>query len=147
MGNNFIKVRSVKDIILSLSIILVGVILVIISVSEGANMGGYALIILGAVLTIFLKSGYCNTATKKVYNKKEFLFAGEMRASIVSALKSNPELIKLSESGKGQVLKLIIFYSKSSGNAFVQLYEYVPYEYKACTDMYDFEIGKVSKLL
>ena len=70
-----------------------------------------------------------------------------MRTVICDALKSKPETIDLNEANKGNALKLDLFYSKSNGKAYMQLYEYVPYRYEPCSLMYEYEIAEVQKLI
>ena len=70
-----------------------------------------------------------------------------MNAPISSALASKPESIDLGEANKGNAVKLDIYYSKASGKAYVQLFEYIPYKYEPCTKMYEYKIGNIEKLI
>ena len=70
-----------------------------------------------------------------------------MKGSIMSALSSTPNSIELSKNGESQALKLELFYSKKSGKAYLQLFEYIPYQYEVCSEIYEYEISKVDKLL
>ena len=70
-----------------------------------------------------------------------------MNAAITSALESKPETIDLTEADKGNAVKLDIYYSKSAGKAYLQLFEYIPYKYEPCSKMYEYEINKVEKLI
>lgn len=147
MKKNFIKVRSVRDIVISSLCIIAGCFLVAVPTADSAILTGYALIVLGILLGILLKSDYKDVETKERYNKKEFSFLGNMKNSILSALLSSPGSIQMSEEGKGQVLLLKMYYSKSAGKANLQLFEYVPHQYEPCSEMYEYEIGKVDNLL
>lgn len=148
MGKNFIRVRSIKDIVVFTTLILVGILLTTLPDAVGANLGGYMLIALGLLLAIVLKTSYRDVATQEIYSKKEFSFLGEMKEPILSALaSSNPEAIALSEDGKGQVLKLHLYYSRKTGKAYLQLFEYIPHEYEPCSAQCEFNIGSVAKLL
>ena len=53
----------------------------------------------------------------------------------------------LSEEDKGNAIRLDVYYSKASGKAYLQLFEYVPYKYEPCTKVYEYEIAKVGKLI
>lgn len=147
MKKNFIRVRSTKDIVIFSLLIIAGGILALIPGVDSLNLGGYSLIVVGAVLALFLKSGYKDADTKELYVRKEFLFPKEMKVAILTALFSNPNSIELSKNGESQALKLELFYSKASGRAYLQLFEYIPYQYEACSEIYEHEISKIGKLL
>ena len=56
MNQQFIKVRSIKDIIISSSFILVGFILTLLSLGTGVILAGCTLIVVGVILALSLKS-------------------------------------------------------------------------------------------
>ena len=147
MEKIFIRVRSAKDIVIFSLLIIAGCILAVIPGTDTLNLGGYCLIVIGAALALFLKSGYMNVDTKELYARKEFLFPKEMKVAILTALFSNPNSIELSKNGDSQALKLELFYNKTSGKAYLQLFEYIPYQYEVCSEIYEHEISKVDKLL
>ena len=147
MKKNFIRVRSTKESVIFSLLIIAGGILALIPGVDSLNLGGYSLIVVGAVLALFLKSGYKDADTKELYVRKEFLFPKEMKVAILTALFSNPNSIELSKNGESQALKLELFYSKASGKAYLQLFEYIPYQYEACSEIYEHEISKIGQLL
>ena len=124
MEKTLIRVRSIKDIVIFTSLILAGVILMLV-----------------------LKSAYKDTETGMKYQKKEHYFQQAMNASISSALASRPESIDLAEADKGNAVRLDIYFSRSSGMAYLQLFEYVPYKYEPCSKMYEHQLEKVEKLI
>lgn len=147
MKKNFIRVRSTKDIVIFSLLIIAGGILALIPGTDTLNLIGYCLIVVGAVWALFLKSGYKDADTKELYVRKEFLFPKEMKVAILTALFSNPNSIELSKNGESQALKLELFYSMASGKAYLQLFEYIPYQYEMCSEIYEHEISKIGKLL
>ena len=70
-----------------------------------------------------------------------------MNAPISAALASRPESIDLSEAEKGNAVKLDIYYSKASGKAYMQLFEYVPYKYEPCSKIYEYDLARVENLI
>ena len=70
-----------------------------------------------------------------------------MNAAICSVLESKPESIDLSEEDKGNAVKLDVYYSKAIGKAYLQLFEYVPYKYEPCSQMYEHHISRIEKLI
>lgn len=147
MEQKFIKVRSIKDIVKFTSLIAIGLILTLISNVVEVYLAGYALISIGVVLGFFLKSGFKDIEMQEIYFKKEFLFSENMKTSILSALASSPELIDISQENKGQAIILQMFYGKTSGKAYLQLFEFVPHQYVPCSEVYEYEISKIANLL
>lgn len=147
MKNRFFKVHSVKDIIISASILITGVALVVIPEAESAVIGGYILVVIGTILGFLLRSEYKDSQTKERFLRKELLFLAEQKASILTALEKSPNTINLAKEGEGQALRLEIFYSKKAGIALLQLYEYIPHRYIACSEVYEYGLDKVDKLL
>ena len=105
------------------------------------------MIAIGIILLCLLKSNYKNIETRDIFLKKEFFFAGDMKASILSALSKNPISIDLSAEGKGQVLMLKVYYSEMSCKAYLQLFEYIPHQYEPCSEEYEYDIEKITNLL
>ena len=147
MEKTFIRVRSAKDIITSVSLIIIGAALVTLPTGAGINIAGFCLIFAGIILAFTLKSDYMDAETGERYRKKEHYFQQAMNPVIASALVSSPESIDLREADKGSSVKLDIYYSKPSGKAYLQLFEYIPHNYEPCSKQYEHEICKVEKLI
>lgn len=147
MEKKFVKVRSVKDIAIFFLLIITGCFLASISEFVGVNIIGFALIISGFIFAFVLRDVYKDVETGEKYLRKELLFKPEMKCAILSVIGSAPETITLSEEGKGQVVRLEIYYGKSSGKAYLQLFEYIPHQYEPCSEMYEYDIDKVKELI
>lgn len=147
MEKAFIRVRSIKDITIFVSLALVGTILTALPIGDAANIAGFFIIVAAGILAFVLKSAYKDIDTNEKYLKKERYFQQTMHAAISSAIASNPDSVDLSEEDKGNALRLDIYYSKSSGKAYLQLFEYIPYTYQPCTRVHECEISKASKLI
>ena len=146
MEKTFIRVRSIKDIIISVSIAIVGITLTALPIGEAAHIAGFFILFAAGILAFVLKSAYQDADTNEKYHKKERYFQHAIQAEISAAIASTPDSVDLSEEDKGNALRLDIYYSKSSGKAYLQLFEYVPYTYQPCTKMYEYELSKTSKL-
>ena len=70
-----------------------------------------------------------------------------MNPVILSALESKPDSIDLTQVDKGRSIRLDVYYSKSTGKAYLQLFEYIPYRYEPCSKTYEHEVEKVYKLI
>ena len=147
MEKEFIRVRSVKDIVITSSLIITGSICVALPTSQSINVLGFFMIFAGLILSLILKSGYKDEETGERYSKQEHYFQQAMHSAITSVLGSKPESIDLCEAEKGNAIKLDIYYSKTSGKAYLQLFEYIPYRYEPCSQVYEHQIGKVEKLI
>lgn len=147
MEKTFIRIRSTKDIIISTSLIILGCILLELPDGEALNITGFFLLLVGCILAAVLKSGYKDTETGEKYLKKERYFQQAMNAEISSAIASEPESIDLSQEDKGNAVRVDVYFSKSAGKAYVQVFEYVPYRYEPSSKMYEYEIPKVAKLI
>ena len=147
MEKKFTRVRSIKDIVIFISLLILGSILVAAPTSDAVNITGFFMIFAGAILALVLKTGYKDNETNDKYQKIERYFQQAEYAAISSAIASKPDSVNLSEENKGNALKLDIYFSKATGKAYIQLFEYVPYTYQPCSKMYEYEISKVAKLI
>lgn len=146
MEKTFERVRSIRDIVIFVSLVVLGSILIALPTSASINITGFFLIFAGLILALVLKTGYKDEDGGK-YQKKERFFQQAMNAEICAALASKPDSVDLSEEDKGNAIRLDIYSCKSSGKAYIQLFEYVPYRYEPCSKMYEYELSKVSKLI
>lgn len=147
MKTQFIKVRTTKDITIFTSLILIGVILIALPTQMGATIAGATLAIIGIVLIPLLKSGYRHRDSTETYRKLEHYFQQTKKSSLTSAISSKPETIELPKEQGSNALRLDIYFSRSANKAYVQLFEYVPYEYEPCTEIYEYEASRVENLI
>lgn len=147
MNKEFKRVRSTKDITISAVLTIAGAMLVALPTSASINIAGFFMIFAGIILFLTLKTAYKDTATAIRYCKKEHFFAQSMRQEVLDAIASNPESVILTEEDKGNGIRLDIYYSKESGKAYIQLFEYIPYKYEPCSRIYEFDLNKVTKIL
>ena len=147
MEKTFIKVRSTKDIAISASLTILGAVLVALPTSTSINILGFFMIFAGIILALALKSGYKDVETGEKFCKVERYFAQSMRQEIASALAARPGSVNLQEENKGNGIRLDVYYSKSLGKAYVQLFEYIPYKYEPCTSLYEHALNNVGNLI
>lgn len=147
MKTQFIKVRTTKDITIFTSLILIGAILITLPTQMGATIAGATLAIIGITLIPLLKSGYRHRDSSETYRKLEHYFQQTKKSSLTSAISSKPETIELPKEQGSNALRLDIYFSRSANKAFVQLFEYIPYEYEPCTEIYEYEASRVENLI
>lgn len=147
MEKKFIKVRTITDIIIALVLLTAGIALVILPTSVAANIFGCSLSFIGLLLLICLKSGYRDADTGENYRMKIKYFPNTSKECILSALKNKIEDIDMSEEDKGTALMINVFYNKESQRAFICLYEYIPYQYHAISETYEYPADRIIKLI
>lgn len=147
MKKEFIRVRSVKDIIIFVSLIVAGGILIALPTGAGLNITGFFLIFAGLILAMVLRTAYKDVDTGEIYSKNELYFQQAMHADILSAIQSGSASVDLTKEGMGNALKLDIYYSRSTGKAYLQMFEYVPYKYEPCSVIYEYETAKIADLI
>lgn len=147
MKTQFIKVRTTKDITIFTSLILIGAILIALPTQMGATIAGATLAIIGIALIPLLKSGYRDRDSTETYRKLEHYFQQTKKSSLTSAISSKPETIELPKEQGSNALRLDIYFSRSANKAYVQLFEYIPYEYEPCTEIYEYEASRVENLI
>ena len=148
MEKTFTRIRSTKDIAISSTLSIAGITLVALPTSVSVNLIGFFMIFAGIIMLLFSKTGYKDTETGIRYCRTERFFPQSMRSDIESQLESHKKGtgILISEEGKGNGLRLDIYKNKKSGNAYVQLFEYVPYKYVPCTKVYEYDIDTITAL-
>ena len=147
MEKTFFRVRSVKDIVIFVSLLVLGSVLVALPTGAGINITGFFMIFAGIILALVLKSGYKDMETGEMYCKKEHYFQQAMNSPVSAAIAVKPESVDLSQADKGNAVRLDVYYSKSSGMAYLQLFEYIPYKYEPCSRIYEYELAEVGKLI
>ena len=147
MEKTFVRVRSVTDIVVDLILVVSGGILIALPTSPSVNITGFLMICTGLIFVLTLKTGFKDQETGENYLKKEHYFQHIMCAQIAAAIASRPNAVDLSAEDKGNSVRLDIYFSKTSNKAYIQLYEYIPHSYEPYSEMYEYELEKVNKLI
>lgn len=147
MEKNIIKVRSTKDISIAISLLIIGLLLVTLPLGTGVNLSGFLFIVTAAISALMLKSGYKDSQTGDIYTRKEIYFPQTMRTEILSAIGTNPESITSAVGSNANNLKMEIYINRTKEKALLRLFEYIPYKYEQCSEVYEHEIRKVDKLI
>ncbi len=145
MEKNFIKVRSIKDITVSIILAAAGGVMVALPTADSVNVAGFFLMFAGILLFFLLKSAYKDEAGVK-YSKKERYFSQENRPELIEKISSNPNGINLTDEDKGNAVRLDIYHSKESGKAYLQLFEYIPYKYEPCSKQLEYDLDAISNI-
>lgn len=147
MEKNFIKVQSNKDIIISLTLIILGAALALLPLGGATNVTGIFIAITGIILVFTLKNVYKESISGERYSKKEYFYHINLKNELINHIKTNPKAIEAGSDVSNNSLSMVIFYSKHSGKAYLQLQEYIPYKYEACTEMQECTLSEVEHLI
>lgn len=147
MEKTFTRVRTTRDIIISLIVFAGGCVLITVPTSAAINVCGFFLLFSGMILYVALHTGYIDEESGIKYRKKEHYFAQSLRDDVTKAISSKPDSLDLSKEDKGNGLRLDIYHCKNDNKVYLQLFEYIPYTYEPCSGVYEYHISEVSKLL
>ena len=147
MKPHFYRVRSVKDIVISVTLIIAGIALMSYPSEIGITILGMFLFLIGSLFLYLFKSVYKKEGTKEIYHKRELQFRREILQTIQDAVLSDPNQIDMTKEGMGWTVKLNIYFSREADKGYIQLYEYIPYNYEPCTQMLEYRINQIDKLL
>lgn len=147
MEKNFIRVRSVKDIIICAILIIAGFVLVALPTSTSINILGFFMIFAGLLLLVFMKTGYKDEESGIRFSKEEIFFDKSKQATLSKAMPVKLCTTDIQESNAGNGIRLDIYHNKSVGKGYIQLFEYVPYKYEPCTEMYEHSYENISEII
>lgn len=146
MNKEFIKVRTITDITISSILLISGIILVALPISVSVNIFGFFAFIIGVLLLAILKTGWLDIETKERYCLKHRYFPKNRKNEILNALENNIDSIDISDEDN-EGLRVDIYYNKQNHKAFIDLFEYVPYNYERIAPTVEYTIDKIKKLL
>ncbi len=146
MENKFIKVHTTKDYIISLGLIVAGIVLIFLPTPASINFLGSFLILAGVLMVFVYKSAYKNVNTGENYLKSVRFFPKEKCSALIDKVESNPNSIERMTEDCGNAVRLDIYYNDKSGKAYLQLFEFVPYQYEARTGLVECLVADISKI-
>ena len=144
MEKNFERVRSKRDIWISVSLLVLGCGLMILPNSDSINVTGFIIILAGIIMAFTLRTAYKDCLTGEIYSKKERYFAHAKHDQLMLSLTSPNHFCNNGEN-EGSSLRLDVYYNKNK--VYIQLMEYVPYTYEPCTRFYEYDISNGGKFI
>lgn len=144
MVKNFVRVRSVWDIVISISVIIIGCALMILPDSNGIMIAGFFVFAAGLILLWTMKTAYKDESNGEIFCKKERYFPHSKQEQLMHSLTS-PTHFNTMRENEGNYYRLDVYYNRKK--IYIQLMEYVPYTYEPCTDFYEYNIGDGAKFI
>jgi hypothetical protein len=105
------------------------------------------MIFAGLLLLFILKTGYKGASSGLSYRKTERYFALSSKDDIMNQLKSRALKINLKTEDQGNGLRLDIYHSKKAGKTYIQVFEYIPYRYEPCSQIFEYEISETKSII
>lgn len=147
MEKNFCRVYCAKDLVIILGLSIGGIILVSIPSPVSVNILGFFMLLTGILLGIFMKSGYKDSETGVRYLKTEHFFPAKQREILADAISGNIKKLNLADENIGNSIRMDVYYSRKSGKAYVQMFEYIPHKYEPYTMMHEHSLESISRLI
>ncbi len=145
MEPKFVKTRTFSDIVISISLTVLGVLLVLVRQSSSVSIAGAMVACLGIVLFFAMKHAWKDLVTGDVYQGKVLYYNKAKKIAILNAV--NGDIIALTnikeEESANKSLRLDVFYSDKSNKVYCQLFEYVPYEFRAVSTLCTFPLDEL----
>ena len=133
MNKEFTRVRSARDLVLSLVLTLAGLACILVPSSIAVSILGCFITIVGIVLLCVLKSVH------RFYPKAR-------KKEILEALAGDPSAHDWTESGSEESLRLDVYSCRENNTVYVHCFEFIPYEYLSCSDWFKFDLDKCGNL-
>lgn len=124
MESYYHKVHTRTDYILAAAIFVFAVLLFFIHKGIGITVA-----ICSGLLLLFQRSGFIFEGHKDVLRMKSYDLCGICRPALMAFLDGKDPSATLQEGSTGGTVRLELFYSESSAEAFVRVYDFVDYVY------------------
>ena len=128
MEKKITKVRTAKDIVISIALLVLGAACFIFN-STGMMILGAMIALTGIVLFFLMKSGCRIEGEDGVFKKEEHFFPDARYDVIYSEINAGRMLTDFKDEDKAIIVRLDIYRNTSTGKVFGELYKYIPYDY------------------
>lgn len=142
MDIKFKKVHTTKDLTISIIVIAAAAGLYFVNASLGIIVG-----ICGVLLLVLYKSGYKADGQNAVLCKVSKDLALSCRPGVVDFLTGRDDKLEVCDAGNGASIRIESFCNAQGHTAYVQLYDFSNYEYKAVIDMVELTGPRADKFI
>lgn len=132
MDIKFKRVHSLKDLILSISTLIIGIGLYFVN-----QIAGILFIAIGVLMIIFFKTCYKKEGENVFFFKKALDVDHSCRESLMAFLEGQKVEPQVVETEDGGAIRLEIYYNATASIAFVQLFDFSNYKYEPATQIID----------
>lgn len=142
MENNFKKVRTGKDLAISLTLIAAGIGLFFLNKGTGITVGSC-----GIICLLAMKTGYKLDGKGKVFSKKSREISRCCRASVLDFLDGKNDEPVVQKGSEGGSVRLEVYFNKSLDTAYAQLSDFSNLTYQPATGLVELDGRRAGKLL
>lgn len=147
MEKEFERVRSVRDIVISMVMTVAGVVCVMMPTSVSVNILGTCLAIPGILMLLFMKTDYMNPESGERFRRIIRYYPASRKSEIMDALKNDPSRYDWKEDSAASGIMLDIYYGKSVDKVYVRVLEFIPYNYQPCSSWHIYDVAHAAGLL
>lgn len=147
MEKEFVRVRSVRDIVLSAILLVAGVALFFVD-STSVNIFGACLAVPGVLMLLFLKTDYKDTESGAHFRRVIKYYPASRKSEVLGALKSSPAQYNWVEGNSANGLMVDIYVGLKEDKVFLRVSEFIPYSYEPCSEWFSYskaEAGDLAK--
>ena len=142
MEINFKKVHTGKDLAISTIVLLAGIGLFFV------NKGlGICIAVCGLAMFLIYKGGYKKDGQGIVLTKKSEDICKACKCSIVEFLGGKDCIPTVKKGNEGGSIRLDVYYNKTEGVAYAQLFDFCNYTYEPATEVVELKGDKANKLI
>lgn len=142
MQNNFVKIHTKKDLLLSVVFIIAGIGLFFIN-----KVAGIAIALLGILILFFYKTGYKFTGNDVILKHKKLEISRKYQQSVLDFLNGKSEILEMQPGNEGGTLLLEAWYNEQEGIAYAQLHAYQELNFQPVTEIIELQKEASQKLI
>ena len=142
MEIKFKSVHTVKDLVISATILAAGIGLYFVNAGLGVVIA-----VCGLLMLLFYKSGHKREGEGIVLKKKAFDIAYHCRDSVKGFLEGKDVEPELDTKENGGVVRLEIYYNTDAAVAYAQLFDFSSYTYEPATEIVELRGQRAEKLI
>lgn len=147
MEKEFVRVRSMRDVIVSAAMTVIGIVLIVLPTSVSVNIFGTCLAVPGVLMLLFYKTDYRDTETGLRFRRVIKYYPASRKAEIMAALKSDLSKVAWNEKGTADGLMLDIYVGHGCNKVFIRVSEFIPYNYEPCSDWFEYDVAHVAQMI
>lgn len=146
MEKEFVRAHSLRDITVSVVLLVAGIALIVMPKSIPVNIVGTCLAIPGLLLLLFLRTDYKDPETNLRFRRKIKYYPASKKNEILAALKSEPAKYSWVEDSYSDGVMIDVYAGKNVDKVFAHVSEFIPYSYVPCSEWFTFDHKSAGEL-
>ncbi|MDY6276917.1 MAG: hypothetical protein SPL35_00640 [Bacteroidales bacterium] len=142
MEIKFKKVHTVKDLVISGAIVLAGAGLFFVNAGLGVVVAAS-----GIISLLIFKTGYKREGDDLLLKYKAMDVDHSCRQSLKGFLDGKDVTPEVKAQGNGGIVRLEVYFNRSSGVAYAQLFDFSSYTYEKATEIVELHSPRAEKLI